>query len=431
MRRRQRFSENPVAPITVGSNQIWWRGAPYGSPTAYTYDLRLNRGLYEQQAVCLDDTHPGPPYRTGGGLFIFSWQDPGCFPVNHGVYTGAITSQLAHVYTGGFMPVCKWQNFSAAYSSANRQNEATVPGSVFPSESNAESYGATGWKRFRPGKPTADLGVFLGEFKDVPRMLRDTAKFFQNAWRMMGGSLSQPTKALSNHWLSVQFGWLPFVSDLRRFYQTYRTYDTQIQRIKRNNGLWQRRGGSIVEDTDTQLLGQNATTSGHWPTLSSAMYLSPSSTGNQTTTLVRETRAWFEGAFRYWIPDVESVEWSNRALLELYGAMPNPALVWELTPFSWLVDWCSNVGDVVNNMDTGWADNLAAKYAYVMKSVEVTGRFESTCALKSAVLHYCWDFPISWKTRAGASRFGFGLTDSDFTSRQWSILAALGIQRYR
>jgi hypothetical protein len=36
---------------------------------------------------------------------------------------------------------------------------------------------------------------------------------------------------------------------------------------------------------------------------------------------------------------------------------------------------------------------------------------------------------VERKERIKATPFGFGLVDSDFTNRQWAILAALGITR--
>lgn len=354
------------------------------------------------------------------------WTDPGCTPVDCGVYSGNATPDLSYKYTGGFLPNCKWTQFGAGYSNANFALECANPGSKFPTGTNASSYGATGWKRFRPGTPGADLATFIGELKDVPRMLRDTAAFFHKKWKELGGGKTHDI--LANQWLSTQFGWLPFISDLRKFYIQFRKLESEINRIRANNGRWVRRGGSVLDRTETTVLSSNSSYSGHWPTLVSYLYLTPQ--GSSVTRLTVSERVWFEGCFRYYIPNIDTPLWNARAVASLFGALPNPGVIWELTPFSWLVDWIVDLGDVFANMDTNnLADNLVAKYAYVMKSVDITGEFESTCNFKSTKLHRCWTFPVSFKSRAGASRFGFGLTDDEFTARQWSILTALGIQR--
>lgn len=428
-RRRLRESANVNASTLVGTVKTYLNGNLTGT-SPRTYNPYTMRGAYNRQEVCLDVTNPGPPYRTGGAFTAFQWSDPGILPVATGTYSSNTTPWL-YEYSGGFLPLATWQSFGAYYGVSKFAADVITPGTHYSSELDGSSYGATGWKRFRPGNPTADLGVFVGEFRDVPRMLKDTAKFFTNAWRAAGGTLKKPSRALANHWLSTQFGWLPFINDLRKFHRTYVTMNERIAQIRRNNGRWVRRGGTVMEDNDSTVISSSSTATGHWPSLPSYLYKNSQVTGSQTKSLHRITRVWFEGSFRYWIPNIESRTWEKRAVAELYGAMPNPALVWELTPFSWLVDWMSNVGDVVANMDNGWADNLVARYAYVMKSVEVVGEFTSTCDLKDTTLHNSWDFLVSWKTRGGASRFGFGLTEANFSPRQWSILAALGIQRYR
>jgi hypothetical protein len=431
LRRRERASPNVNAPTLIGTTQMWYNGAPFSDPLPSETNHYVSRGPFSQQDLCLDETHPGPPYHSGGPLYVFHWRDGGVDVLSYGTYWGPYFGTLGFVYTGGFIPSWKWQDFAGAYSCTSFAQEFTSPGSVYPSASNAKQYGATGWKRFSPGNPTADLGVFIGEGLDTAKMLKGAAMFFRNAWKSIGGSLKKPSKALSGQWLSIQFGWLPFVNDLRKFYQTTRKLDATIQRIKQQNGQWQRRGGSVVDDTQSVLISSNDHVTGHWPALHSAFYVDPNSSGNYTASMSTTTRVWFEGRFRYWIPNIDSPWWEARAVAELYGAMPNPALIWELIPFSWLVDWMSNVGDVFANMDAGYADNLAASYAYVMKSVEVMGEFESTHTLKAATLHDLWKFPLSWKSREGASRFGFSTTEAEFSARQWSILAALGLQRKR
>lgn len=376
----------------------------------------------------MDETHPGPPYRSGGNLSIFSFDDHGSEVKHQGVIDQPWILNYVWHYTGGFICNYRIRDFDVVLTSANLASEANAPGTVFPSRTNADAYGATGWNRFAPGNPTADLGVFVGEIRDVPRMLLDTARFFQNAWKAIGGTLKKPSKALAGHWLSLQFGWLPFVNDLRRFYKTYRNLESQIQRIKTRNGQWHRVGGTVLNQVDEVTMGTSATLTAHWPCPTSHFLANPAISGSHTARYVLSQRVWFEGAFRYWIPDIDSPQWRYRAIAELYGAMPNPALIWELTPFSWLVDWVSNVGDVLANLDTGYAQNLTARYAYSMKEYLLQGEVESTLALKAGILYGLWKFPVSWKTRVGASRFGFGLTDADFSARQWAILAAIAKQ---
>jgi len=354
-------------------------------------------------------------------------------PVNSvegsGTYEGQSVPYTKYKYEGGFIP--SMRPSSSLWTPANIDAQAvSIDASGQYSSASAYAHGATAWNRFRPGNPSADLGVFLGEFKDIPRMLKTTAKGFHDVWKSMGGRSSGPIpKKLANHWLNTQFGWLPFINDLRKFHKTYVSTDLRIKQIRRDNGHWVRHGGTLDSSISIAQGTSSSTLSAHYPVPTAPLLVNPSAPGSYTNRSITEQRVWFEGVFRYWIPNIDSVEWSNRVLLDLYGAFPNPSLVWELTPWSWLADWVSNLGDIVSNMTPGWAQNLAAKYAFVMKHTLYSWELESTLKLKGATLHNCWTFPLEWKMRSPACPFGFGLSSIDFTARQWSILSALGLSR--
>lgn len=384
--------------------------------------------LFHREDTCMDETHAGPPYRSGGNLRICHY-NADCGVVSSGDRFDK-PGGVQYRYTGGFYPQASISTFEASLTESVLHDEAMDPGSMKPGYTNAESYGAAGWRKFRPGNPTAELGVFLGELRDVPRMLKGTANFFRNLWKSLGGS---PTgfgpRAVADYWLNTQFGWRPFLNDLRKFYRTTRTLDQRLQRIRRDNGRWVRRGGTIWTDVADDITASSATATKHLPALFSSFYANPSSPGSYTFTRQTVQRAWFEASFRYYIPDINSVQWERRAIAEMFGLMPNPSLLWELLPWSWLVDWGSNTGDIIANLTTGYADNLAAKYAYVMRGHSIFATVNSNLRLHNETLSDSWSFPVEWKTRVGANPFGFGLSDDMLSVRQWSILAALGISR--
>jgi hypothetical protein len=121
--------------------------------------------------------------------------------------------------------------------------------------------------------------------------------------------------------------------------------------------------------------------------------------------------------------------WRWNAAVHLFGLKPSPSVLWEIIPWSWLIDWCSNVGDVIDNLSARALDNLAAKYAYVMgtKKQEVT--LISVADFYNGPQTETWSGTFTRKLRQEASPFGFDLSSDMFSARQWSILAALGISR--
>lgn len=293
------------------------------------------------------------------------------------------------------------------------------------------SWGPVAWNKYKPGKPGADLALFIAEIKDTPRMLQTTCRGFRDLFKELGGfSSKRSIRKSANHYMNTQFGWKPFLSDLRKFYTTWKTLDRQINQIIRDNGQWIKRGGVLNELQESEKTYEQMGQTSHWPTLDTRMWFDYPNSGY--TKVYRETyqKIWFSGRFRYWIPDVGSVRWRRKAARLLYGGSVNPALIWEATPWSWLIDWFSNVGDVFANLDNNLADNLTAKYAYLMGHTRTTWRIESQ--LLAGQEHLAtWVYNLERKVREDANPFGFGLTWGDLTTRQWSILSALSLSRLR
>lgn len=424
---RSRDQSTPAVTIYCGSNSMNY-GTGWTGFIHYYRSPGINWGYYNSRDMCQDYINPGPPYRYGQRFSCFHLENPAFSLANSGDYQAYSNWNTIRRYLGGFVPAI-WPA-DARFVPSGMTDSALMNATGQYAIADASVHGATAWNKFRPGNPTADLGVFLGEFKDIPRMLETTARGFHNLWKSIGGrSHGKIPKEVANHWLNTQFGWLPFISDLRKFHRTYASTDAQLQRIRRQNGAWIRHGGTLESTKTSTVQASSDVYTKHSPLPQANILVNSSAPGSYVQSLDVEQRTWFEGSFRYYIPNVNSVEWEKRVLLDLYGAMPNPSLIWELTPWSWLVDWCSNVGDVVSNMSTGWAENLAAKYAFVMKSTDYTWVLNSTLRMKPAVVHNTWSYPLKWRMRTPASPFGFGLSGIDFTARQWSILSALGLSR--
>lgn len=376
-----------------------------------------------RQELCMDELHPGPPYLTGGGLSIIHW-DNWKYDLRHvGSY---ISPNGKYRYDGGFL--CSGPGVLTPYTTAfgnsfwdNTQHTAYDV---------ALSNGATGWNRARPGQPTAGLAQFLGEAKDLPRMLRTTARGFKDAWNSVFGRKVPSTRDYAEQWLNHQFGWLPFVSDVRRLYNTYKNLDKEIARVKTNNGKWLRRRCSLSGGEETTALSYSNVTS-HRPVLNTyySLGIPFDQIGSTTVNARTVTTNWFEGCFRYFIPDIDSPEWEKRAVYSLFGLRPNASLIWELTPWSWLADWFTNIGDVISNLDNNLAENLVAKYAYSMTTREQYVDVSSTYNTNIFSLSDTWSYGVTTKGRAAVGPFGVASSWDSLSPRQWSILSALGISR--
>jgi hypothetical protein len=136
----------------------------------------------------------------------------------------------------------------------------------------------------------------------------------------------------------------------------------------------------------------------------------------------------------YWLPPSLKGEDNLSSILALadrFGLTISPELLWELTPWSWAVDWFTNTGDVISNISDSQKYGLVMPYGYMMEHSITKYTYEPVGWKLKDNLGTVQ--PISFvketKRRKTAHPFGFGVTDSDLDSGQVAILSALGLSR--
>lgn len=378
---------------------------------------------------CWDELHPGPPWRSGGPCDIRSMKtDSKVFAYKARTINPTLNPQWVEARFS-----CAMNPLSYFDADAIRA-EDPEHFRVHHGFTDTSSYGATGWAKARPGQQTADLAQFIAEFRDVPRTLKATAEFFKNSWNAAKSGVGKTSTHAADSWLALNFGWMPFVADLRKFAKTYENVNKQIYNLRKHNNRWVKRTRNVAATSGVTL--DVSDISGFVPTnFGSYTYYfcnnwgSPGLYGRRVITKEADFR--FVGRFKYWIPNVMSDRWESNARRKLFGLNLTPALVWELTPFSWLVDWASNVGDVLSNLDNGLAENLVASYAYIIGSQKMTVTYTGGMSNLRVPFHGSWQYSLGIKDRIAASPFGFALTGADFSLRQWSLISAVGLQRMK
>lgn len=354
-----------------------------------------------------DAIHPGPPYKTGGELYHYRVREQ-------------------------FMPV----DFSSISVYPYLDSSGTIvtrrPPSTFldwawlgsPTTFNpAHQYGATAWNRFKPGKPVIDLGVTIAEFKQIPQLL---LKRFDSV------------KHIANNNLAVQFGWAPLLADARKMATLQTTVAAKLAQLRRDNGKGVRRRGVLVNEVQT---GQEIVCDGV-NSANSEVYQYGYNHNNMGaavpftyTEWLESHKVWFSARFRYWIPDIGTQQWEARAIKTLMGLDITPSLAWEIMPWSWLVDWFSNVGDVVSNMTENAAENLVADYAFIMRERKLSQRTYSRFTLakrwggiQPAFSMHSLEQIEQYRDRAHP--YGFSADWSSLSASQLSILGSLGITKF-
>jgi len=163
-------------------------------------------------------------------------------------------------------------------------------------------------------------------------------------------------------------------------------------------------------------------------------------------TRVVERETWFDGAFTYHLPSwFDTSDKSDRRLLmgKLFGAQPDLNTLWQLAPWSWAVDWVTNAGSWVKNLQSLISYGTVLRYGYIMEKTTITDTYSagklvglpdpSYLAVPGFKPPYPVVSPIVLRTtvkkRVQANPFGFGLSWDGLSSIQQAILAALAITR--
>lgn len=273
-----------------------------------------------------------------------------------------------------------------------------------------DARGTTAIARVSPTNPLVDLSTSAAE------LLRE-------------GLPQVPGNAgnLGGEYLNVQFGYLPLYGDARDLAAVARRHDELLRQYERDSGRWIRRKYEFPPQVETTVETRGAAVPAPLGTSISGLV----QTGTRTRTTTSETTIWFEGAFTYYLPR-KGWRRTVASLDHLYGIRPGIDSAWNLLGYSWLVDYFSNVGDVMSNITAFKQDGLVMPYGYVMAKRVTTVEEDWTGPMRFGT----WETTsvTSKKTyishqRRQATPFGFGLELDGLTGRQLSILAALGISR--
>lgn len=314
---------------------------------------------------------------------------------------------------------------------------------AIPSNSQLDAKGTTAISRVEPTKSVADVATFIGELRadGLPRLRPDAMrnvtrdamlvpehlrpvwmKSSPNAGRIQDRSLRKQGKAAGSDFLNVEFGWMPLVSDLRKMakavvnsadiIENYRSHGNGQKMRRRYDFLtqsesWSGKYGNFIPNPDIGRFG----------------------TG--TITVRRQQDMWFSGAFRYYVPvsgdQMENLAvWRSNAQ-KLLGVSLSPETVWNVSPWTWLVDWQSNAGDMLHNISAMGRDGLVLQYGYMMchtlKESSRSADFGTNAGYASVTS------TAESKVRRPATPYGFGVDLNSLTARQSAILVALASSR--
>jgi hypothetical protein len=298
------------------------------------------------------------------------------------------------------------------------------------SEGQLNAFGTTAIARCKPAQPTAGLATALIELR------REGLPSLVGAETWKARTAKARLNAAGGEYLNIEFGWKPLVNEIVNVAITIDQSERLINQYLRDAGRQVRRRYEFPPYQVQSTIVDQPNCSPYLASSGGGLYWSHQM--NQGRVILHrsvEKRCWFSGAFVYYLPtdsaSGRAKDGREGALQRLLGFDLTPDTLWNAAPWSWAVDWMSNLGDVISNLQSWQRDGMAMRYGYVMEHVlhTHTYSFAGHTGFRSGYRPPVVQFVAETKRRCKASPFAFGQKYGQFTDRQWAIVAALGLSK--
>jgi hypothetical protein len=342
----------------------------------------------------------------------------------HEFYTRIEQQHLSHVH--GY--VASRGSFPSYYRgplSPGVRGVTKVYPSVSPlSDSEIAFYGQKAIASTAPVAPAANFSDFLAQsvLTKLPKIIGDIGLI---------ESKTQLLRSAGEEYLNLQFGWVPMVSDLRDLLNVVLNSYNMMQQYARDSGRTVRRRFNfpLEETTDIVrgLVGNIESQSNY----DSEIF--KEGLGNITVYSSFKSRVWFSGAFTYFVPNGRDffgrMERYASLAQKLLGLKMTPQVLWDLQPWSWLVDWKFDLTSHLAILSDLESDSLVIKYGYLMRRIDASNNYVLTDFTPWVGTHgpYYHSLSVVQKERVRATPFGFAINPADFSAKQLAILGALGL----
>jgi hypothetical protein len=298
------------------------------------------------------------------------------------------------------------------------------PGFLDSSDATLDAWGSKAIAICKPENQVTNATTALAELyhDGLPHLLGSTL------WK----AKTLISRKAGDEYLNYQFGFKPMAQDIASFALGVTEFDLLQRQYERDSGkVVRRRYRFPTERTTSIITWKDPAYVSLIPTFGGA-----DAVAGPQGKIYRKTETtvdrWFSGAFTYWVPRTHRFD-KLQKYQDLLGIEITPNVLWELTPWSWAVDWFSNAGSVISNYQSFIINGLVMRYGYMMEHtvhrqsytyVGPTGYVYGDAVQPSTV-----SFVAETKKRRKANPFGFGLTMSGLSWQQKAILAALGLSK--
>jgi hypothetical protein len=238
----------------------------------------------------------------------------------------------------------------------------------FPSEGTLIAAGSAAIRLTQPNSPNASVAQLLLELRrDLPKIpLKDLSKVLTlKDLRQMAGS----------EVLNSVFGWAPLIRDVQAYCVAVLRSAEVLGRFYEQHASAPRNWHSGPTTTLKRSLTSstfNASpapgTSINWTGSTANRVFIPGSAFS--TTEQNTTYGWrFSGAYEYVLVEgstfLDKMRRFEQDANVLLGTRITPELLWELAPWSWLIDWYAEIGNFIAVNSRLGQDGLVLQYGYL------------------------------------------------------------------
>lgn len=215
-------------------------------------------------------------------------------------------------------------------------------------------------KQIRSSQVSMSGAVFLGELKEAIHMLRHPAEGLRKALketyldklkRLKQKDPNKWKKAISQSWLEGCFGWRPFINDLEDAGKAYQEIQSRL--ADRYDSMKAVGKDAALIESRSELFAPVADTN------------------------IRGTMRKYEEAICVIRGEVKALAvTTNLDKARVFGLSPGEFLptAWELCPWSFLIDYFTNIGDIIENAITD-----TASVAWLEMSTITKARTDAEC----------------------------------------------------
>jgi len=212
--------------------------------------------------------------------------------------------------------------------------------------------------RTSPRKTEFSLTRSIIELRDLPRSLRGTTEAFVLARDLLSRKRRlrpRQGKTIPSEYVNLQFGWLPIYRDIMSMLSLPERISRRVNRLMSRVG----QDSTFRGYMDLGISPISSPPSFTFDLLTGESLVSTATHGFRKT----ELRGMINANVK--LPDLKLPILRRELMRDAWGLYPDPVDVYNLTPWSWLADWFTGLGDYVEAFNLINTDPSIINYGFL------------------------------------------------------------------